>query len=96
MKGLAAEAIRCAAARSRRRSIRCQGRGGICPNPATQKTDQIPGVYCDICKLEVDRVIRQMRDYVEENNLIDHDAVVEKLKTMGFIVIKKKNYGDSR
>ncbi len=90
MKGPAAEAIKLATKRAKRKFIRCQGKGGICPNPASQQTDRIPGVYCDFCKLEVDRTIQRMREYVEENNLIDHDAVVKKLKSMGFIVNRIK------
>lgn len=88
MEKSVAEAIKQATARSRRKFIRCQGKGGLCPNPATQRTDRIPGVYCDICKLEIDRIIQRMRDYVEENNIIDHNAVVEKLRLMGFVVKK--------
>lgn len=87
MKGFE-EAIRQATARARHKVVRCQGRGGICPQPATQKTDRIPGAYCDICTLEVDRVLQHMRDYVKENNLINQDSVVEKLRSIGLIVNK--------
>lgn len=87
MKGLSEEAIKAAVRSGRGRrypGIKCQGKGGICPNLATHKTDRVPGVYCDICTAEVDRTIAVMRGYVEEHNLIDQEAIIKVLEAKGF------------
>jgi hypothetical protein len=89
MKGFE-EAIKQATVRAKHRFVRCQGKGGMCPQAATQRTDRVPGAYCDICTLEVDRVLQHMKDYVLEHNLINQDSVVEKLRSIGLVVNEVK------
>ncbi len=91
MKGLTEAAIKAAVQSGRGRrypGVRCQGKGGICPNLATHKTDRVPGVYCDICTAEVDRTVAVMRGYVEEHGLIDQEQIIRVLESKGFIAHK--------
>jgi len=43
--------------------MRCQGKGGICPNPVTTMFQEVPGYYCDLCISEVLRVGEVMQSY---------------------------------
>jgi hypothetical protein len=98
MKGLSEEAIKAAVRSGRGRrypGVKCQGKGGICPNLATHKTDRVPGVYCDICTIEVDRVISVMRSYVEEHNLIDQEAIIKVLEAKGFKAHKTPQFSNT-
>jgi len=64
--------------------MRCQGKGGLCPNPAT--TFFAPGYYCDICVSEVDRVAKVMQSYIDKRGLIDGKQIKRTLEGMGFRV----------
>ena len=92
MKKLAPEAIKAAVENAKKPNrypgARCQGKGGICPNLATHRTNSIPGGYCEICIAEVDRTIEVMRKYVAEHDLLNQDRIVAKLTSMGFIARK--------
>jgi len=64
--------------------MRCQGKGGLCTNPAT--TFFAPGYYCDICVSEVDRVAKVMQSYIDKRGLIDGKQIKRTLEGMGFRV----------
>ena len=66
--------------------VRCQGKGGICPNLGTHRTSLVPGVYCEICMTEVDRTVSIMRKYVADRGLFNQDEIVETLRAKGFTV----------
>jgi len=78
--------------------MRCQGRGGMCPNPATTIFREVPGYYCDICISEVLRTGGVMQSYIDQRRLIDGEQIKRVLEEMGFKVYlpEMQERGDSQ